>query len=84
MSDLLNRLVDKNNWGIDRMRRNGLPLLECLEDVSYGELDEASDELAALEAVADAAQEVNEWLERNNLHNTGHGRHLRKSLDALK
>jgi len=62
MSDFLKRLVDKNNWGIDRMRQNGMPLLECLEDVSYGELEEAAVELAALEAVAEAAQRVRKHL----------------------
>ena len=58
----MKRLVDKNNWGIDRMRQNGMPLLECLEDVSYGELEEAAVELAALEAVAEAAQRVRKHL----------------------
>jgi len=44
------------------MRQNGMPLLECLEDVSYGELEEAAVELAALEAVAEAAQRVRKHL----------------------
>jgi len=94
MSDFLKRLVDKSNWGIDKMRQNGMPLLECLEDVSYGELEEAAVELAALEAVAEAAQRVRKHLPDSvigdgqryyqALLSGGEAFDLCRALDALK
>ena len=46
--------------------------------------DAASAELAALEAIADAAQDVNEWLIRSGLRHTAHQMNLAEKLAALK
>ena len=46
--------------------------------------DAAAAELAALEAVAEAARDVNKWLIRSGLGDTAHQMNLAEKLDALK
>jgi hypothetical protein len=45
---VLDELVKKENWTVDRTLITGVPLLTYLEDISFGEIEEAADELASL------------------------------------
>jgi hypothetical protein len=72
---VLDELVKKENWTVDRTLITGVPLLTYLEDISFGEIEEAADELASLREERDALRLV------ADAARTGQG--LDDALDAL-